>query len=196
MKTKKALPGILAAFIVLTAYSTGYSQETVVLLPHQSVITINGTSSLHDWEEKVEKFDVNLNLTFREKEISGIDMVSLTCQSVSITSDNSIMTHKTHNALQVEKYPEIIFKLVSVDHLTSKNGNFSGTLVGDIILAGVTKRIQLTFVGTHTGNKITIKGSKELNMNDFKIKPPTAMMGTLKTGEQITVSFQLNFQVS
>jgi hypothetical protein len=60
----------------------------------------------------------------------------------------------------------------------------------------VTKRIQLTFAGTHTGNKITIKGSKELNMNDFKIKPPTAMMGTLKTGEQITVSFQLNFQVS
>jgi len=196
MKTRIALPGILAAIIFFTAYSTGFAQETVVLLPGQSSITINGTSSLHDWEEKVEKFDVNLNLTFREKEISAIDMVSLTCKSVSINSDNSIMTHKTHNALQVEKYPEIIFKLVSVDHLTSKNGNFSGTLVGDIILAGVTKRIQLTFAGTHTGNKITIKGSKELNMNDFKIKPPTAMMGTLKTGEQITVSFQLNFQVS
>lgn len=196
MKTTIALPGILAAAIFLTTYSVCVSQETVVLLPGQSSITINGTSSLHDWEEKVEKFDVNLNLTFREKEISAIDMVSLTCKTVSITSDNSIMTHKTHNALQVEKYPEIIFKLVSVDHLTSKNGSFSGTLVGDIILAGVTKRIQLTFAGIHAGNKITIKGSKELNMNDFKIKPPTAMMGTLKTGEQITVSFQLNFQVS
>ncbi|MBN1789847.1 MAG: YceI family protein [Bacteroidales bacterium] len=196
MKTRRILPDILAAAILLISYSVCVSQETVVLLPGQSSITINGTSSLHNWEEKVEKFDVNLNLTFREKEISAIDMVSLTCKSVSITSDNSIMTRKTHNALQVEKYPEIVFKLVSVDHLTSKNGSFSGTLVGDIILAGVTKRIQLTFAGTHAGNKITIKGSKELNMNDFKIKPPTAMMGTLKTGEQITVSFQLNFQVS
>ncbi len=196
MKAIKTLPGIITAAILLTLNSIGFSQETVVLLPGQSSITIKGTSSLHDWEEKVEKFNVNLNLTFREKEISGIDMVNLTCETVSITSENSIMTHKTHNALQVEKYPEIIFKLVSVDHLTSQNGNFSGTLVGDIVLAGVTKRIKLTFAGTHAGNKVTIKGSKELNMNDFKIKPPTAMMGTLKTGEQITVSFQLNFQKS
>jgi polyisoprenoid-binding protein YceI len=168
----------------------------VALVPAQSTITIQGTSSLHDWEEKVEKFNVVLNLKFREKDIAGIDKVQLICKSGSIVSDNNIMTNKTHNALQVEKYPNIEFKLVSVDKLTSQNGKFSGTLVGDIILTGVTKRISLAFSGNHSGNNITIKGSKELNMQDFKIKPPTAMMGTLRTGDQITISFLLNFLVS
>jgi hypothetical protein len=41
-----------------------------------------------------------------------------------------------------------------------------------------------------------VKGTKQINMTDFNIKPPTAMMGTLKTANEVTVSFDLNFQVS
>jgi polyisoprenoid-binding protein YceI len=195
MKTSINLRAFIATPLLLCMTLAGLSQTTVNLIQNQSIITINGTSSLHDWEEKVGKFDVNLNLEFKENEIAGIDKVNFICKSSSIVSDNSIMTNKTHNALLVEKYPDIIFKLVSVDNLSSKNGDFSGKLIGDVILAGVTKRITLSFTGVHSGNKISIKGSKELNLIDFKIKPPTAMMGTLKTGEQVTVSFQLSFQV-
>jgi hypothetical protein len=172
------------------------AQSSVILVPSQSSVIIKGTSSLHDWEEKVEKFNVNLILQFSEKDISGIDHAHFSCKSGSIVSENSIMTRKTHDALQVEKYPDINFMLVSVDQLTSQNGNFSGTLLGDVTLAGITKRVTILFSGTRIGNKISIKGSKELNMNDYKIKPPTAMLGTLKTGEQITIDFQLQFRVS
>jgi polyisoprenoid-binding protein YceI len=193
MKTIRTLITVLLLIGITQAL---VSQTAVNLLPEQSTITIKGTSSLHDWEEKVEKFEVTLNLKFREKEITGIDKVHLICNSSSIASENFIMTNKTHNALMVDKYPDIIFKLVSVDKLSSQNGNFSGTLVGDVILAGVTKRITVAFTGVRSGNKISIKGLKELNMNDFKIKPPTAIMGTLKTGAEITVSFQLSFQIS
>lgn len=195
-KNLNTMRTLITLLMLLFISQATQSQNAAVLIPNQSTMTIKGTSSLHDWEEKVGKFDVNLNLKFREKEIAGIDKVHLICKSGSIVSDNSIMTNKTHNALQVEKYPDIIFKLISVDNLSSKEGSFSGTLVGDITLTGITKRVTIAFAGVHSGNKISIKGSKELNMNDFKIKPPTAMMGTLKTGEQVTISFQLNFQVS
>jgi hypothetical protein len=63
-------------------------------------------------------------------------------------------------------------------------------------LAGVTKRISVPFTGVQAGDKVSINGSKELKMSEFNIKPPTAMLGTLKTGDQVTVAFQLNFQVS
>ena len=196
MKTKNAYRNLLTfiTLFFLAFYVT--AQSPVVLVPAQSHVTISGTSSLHDWEEKVEKFNVNLKLRFSEKDISGIDHVQVICKAGSIVSDNSLMTSKTHDALKVDTYPDITFRLVSVDHLSSKNGSFTGTLVGDVTLAGVTKQITLAFSGTHIGNKIAIKGSKELNMNDFKIKPPTAMLGTLKTGEQVTISFSLQFQVS
>jgi polyisoprenoid-binding protein YceI len=195
MKRDSLLPGIIVFALTFTITSIS-AQQAVRLLPDQSEITIKGTSNLHDWEESVENFKVNLDLKFLENELKGIDHVHVTLMSNSIVSDNSIMTNKTHDALNVKKYPQIEFKLVSVDHLSSGNGKFSGTLVGDVTLAGVTKRISLAFSGIHTGNKISIKGSKELNMNDFKINPPKAMLGTLKTGEEVTISFQLNFQVT
>jgi len=194
MTTRSTL--LIIPVLLLAVFQPVLSQKAVSLIPTQSEITIKGTSNLHDWEESVKKFKVNLFLKFLEKEITAIEKVQVICESGSIVSENSIMTNKTHDALNVEKYPQIEFKLVSVDNLSSQNGKFSGTLVGDVILAGVTKRITLVFSGLHSGNKITIKGSKELNMNDFKIKPPTAMLGTLKTGEEVTISFQLNFQVT
>jgi len=197
MKTYKIYNSLLSGFLALILMQHAVAQQqAVTLIPDQSEITIKGTSNLHDWEENVESFKVNLFLKFQEKEIAGIDKVQVTLQSNSIVSENSIMTNKTHDALNVKKYPHIEFRLVSVDNLSSSDGKFSGTLVGDVTLAGVTKRISLAFSGVHSGNKISIKGSKELNMEDFKIDPPKAMLGTLKTGEEVTILFQLNFLVS
>ena len=100
------------------------------------------------------------------------------------------------DALQTDKYPEIVFTMASIDKLTSVNGKFSGVLTGDLTLAGVTKRISIAFTGHHENNRIKITATKDININDFKIKPPTAMMGALKTGENVLISFQLQFSVS
>ena len=40
---------------------------------------------------------------------------------------------------------------------------------------------------------INIKGEKTLKMSDFDVKPPTALLGTLKTGNDITIKFNLNY---
>lgn len=32
---------------------------------------------------------------------------------------------------------------------------------------------------------------KKLNMRDYKMEPPTAMMGTIKVGEEVTIDFDL-----
>jgi hypothetical protein len=55
---------ILAAMVVPAS-----SQQAVRLMPDQSEISIKGTSNLHDWEENVENFKVNLNLKFQENEL-------------------------------------------------------------------------------------------------------------------------------
>ena len=172
------------------------SQQSVRFLPTDSRIIITGTSNLHDWEETVEQFDVALVMKFEKNEILGIDHVHFNCKSGSISSDNSIMTNKTMDALRTDKYPEIVFTMVSIDKLVSVNGKFSGVLTGDLDLAGVTKRISIAFSGHYENNRIKITAAKDINLNDFKIKPPTAMMGTLKTGENVVISFQLQFSVS
>jgi hypothetical protein len=171
-------------------------QSQITLIPENSSVKINGTSSLHDWEETVEQFNVDFSLRYKENVIIGIDHVYFKCKSSSVMSDNSLMTSKTHDALKTDKYAEITFKLISADKFIFQNGKISGTLTGDVFLGGITKRISVAFAGNIAAGKINIKGSQTLNMNDFNIKPPTAMLGTLKTGEEVTIGFDLQFKVS
>ncbi len=192
-KTFRILQAVLF-FLVHTAIQPGYSQA--VLQSAASSVTIKGTSSLHDWEEKVGKFDVDLVFQYQENSITGIDKVLFKCQSKSITSESSLMNNKTYEALKTEKFTEISFKLISVERFTLQNGKLTGTLVGDLFLSGVTRRVSLDFSGSASGDKVIIRGFKNLKMSDFNITPPTALMGSLKTGDQVTIAFDLAFQVN
>lgn len=187
---------VIISAVILCIPGFGMAQKQVVLLPENSSITISGTSTLHDWEESIEKFDVNLELNFQDTKIAGVDKVEFKCQSASISSDYSIMTNKTLNALRAEKHPEIQFRMVSVEKFLIQQEKFSGILVGDLSVAGVTKRVRLEFSGHNGGNIINIVGSKQITMADFNVEPPTAMMGTLKTGDKVVVSFNLSFRLS
>jgi len=169
-------------------------QQTLKLIPSESRIIIKGTSNLHDWEENVEKFNVNVSMKMLNNEIQGIHYVHVTCKSSSIVSDHDIMTNKTLEALRTDKYPEIVFTMESVEKLVSVYGKASGILSGNLTMAGTTTRINIAFEGNISNNRVVITGSKDINMNDFKIKPPTAMLGTLKTGETVVISFHLQFQ--
>ncbi len=183
--------------LFLTGISvTSIAQEEVKLLPEKSSITIAGTSTVHDWEEQVKEFNVNFTLDLNDNKVTGIHNVGVVCQSASIVSDYTIMTSKTHNALRVEQHPEIVFDMITIEKLITNDHKFSGVLTGNLNMAGFTKRIRVEFTGSNGGNTITIKGSKQINMADFNIKPPTAMMGVLKTGEEVIVSFVLQFQLS
>jgi polyisoprenoid-binding protein YceI len=192
-KTLRILQTVLF-LLVHPAIQSGYSQA--VLQSAASSVTIKGTSSLHDWEEKVGKFDVDLVFQYQENSITGIDKVLFKCQSKSITSESSLMNNKTYEALKTEKFSEISFKLISVERFTLQNGKLTGTLVGDLFLSGVTRRVSLDFSGSASGDKVIIRGFKNLKMSDFNITPPTALMGSLKTGDQVTIAFDLAFQVN
>jgi len=195
MKKRGLLKSVFTAILISLTMNVR-SQLLVELLEDKSSITIQGTSSLHNWEEKVQKFDVDLVIELKENKVAGIHNASVICESSSIESGNSIMNNKTHDALKAEKHPRIIFKLISVDKLNQQGHNFTGVATGDLTVAGKTKRVQLNFQGSNGGKIISIKGSKEIRMTEFAIEPPTALMGTLKTGDEITISFNLHFQLS
>jgi polyisoprenoid-binding protein YceI len=170
------------------------SQNAIKFLPDSSTIQIKGTSNLHEWEEKVQKFNVILAFSYNNKEIKGIDKVQFSCSSASVEGESSIMNGKTHDALKVEKFPDIKYTMTEVESFQNNNGKISGSINGDLMLAGVTKKLNLTFTGTILSNRIILKGSKQINMTDFKIDPPTAMLGTLKTGDTVELIYSLQFK--
>jgi hypothetical protein len=57
---------------------------------------------------------------------------------------------------------------------------------------GATNKITLSISGkTLPGGDLQFTGSHSLKMTDYKMKPPTAMMGTIKVGDEVTVKFNL-----
>lgn len=184
----------LSVFVLFINTSNILSQQVYTAVPEGSSMKIEGTSTLHDWDMTVEKFNCNVDLILGNPSTT-IENVNFTGISEAISSHSSLMDNKSHDALKTSKYPEIRFSMSSPLKVESKGNTFSGTASGKLFIAGKYKIVSLPFTGKRTSdNTITITGSKQIDMTEFGIDPPTAMFGTLKTGKDVTVTFKLNLK--
>lgn len=151
-------------------------------------MSVDGTSSLHDWTSEVSKVDWSGKITTEGKVVKGFSDVTLTVAVTDIKSTKgSIMDDKTYEAFNYEKNPTIKFKLTSAT-MAGVNAKAHGTLT----MAGVTKPIVLN-VATKVlaDGYVNLSGSYAVNMKDYKMTPPKAVMGTIKVGEKVTLLFEL-----
>lgn len=185
----------VAAILAVSFPLESFSQSKAELVLPESKVSVRGTSNLHDWEVGFGKYDVNFSFSNTESGKLSIDNVKAVFSGASVTSDNSIMTSKARNALIAKNDSDIVFVSTSVENVINKDGKITGTMNGKLELGGVSRPIAFSFSGNINGDRIHITGSEEVNMNDYGIKPPTALLGTLKTGEKVTVELQLSFHI-
>ena len=105
------------------------------------------------------------------------------------------MDKKAHDALKEKKSPEIKFALNKNNNvrISGTSANFTGLLT----VAGKTKEVSLSAqFDIENPQKFLVSGSVPIKMSDFGIDPPTAMMGTIKTHDEVVVQFNLEFQKS
>jgi hypothetical protein len=156
-------------------------------------LTINGTSTMHDWEMKTSKIACNATFTFYEDgELGGLTLLNFTMPAESLKSERSGLDAVAYRALKTNKYPTITFNLISAT--VSKQGTVI-TCSGHLTVAGVTRTIDIVGAAQVNADKsINIKGNKQINMRDFDIEPPTFLFGQFTTGENVTISFNLTFR--
>lgn len=185
----------LTAILVMSFPHVSSSQAKAKINLPESKVSVRGTSSMHDWEVAFENYDVEFAFRHTENGKMSISNVKAVFAGASVTSDNSIMTGKARDALKVREHPEIVFISEGAETVIINDGKINGTLKGKLRLRGVFKSIEIAFSGNINGDKILILGSEEVNMTDYGIKPPTALLGTLKTGEKVTVELRLSFLI-
>ena len=62
---------------------------------------------------------------------------------------------------------------------------------GSLNIAGVTRPVDMMVKVLIRGNrKLIFEGSQTIKMSDFDIAPPTALFGTLKTGNEVAINFK------
>lgn len=145
-------------------------------------ITITGSSTLHDWEM------ISDNGTFTANAgNSSINDVKFVFPVRSLKSGKAAMDQNAYNALNAEKHKEIIFKALTIDTLSGNT-----TVNGSITINGITKAISVPVKVYDTDRGFTITGYILMKMTDFKVEPPVYMFGTIKTGDDIRIQFNIS----
>ena len=179
--------------IVFLTFSVAQAQ-TYRTVPKVSGVKIEGTSSIHAWESSSNQVSGELVLAETK---TGNQIHSLTFRVAvkSIKSGKGLMDSKTYDAFGNDKNPLITFQSTDVSQFKITGKEIDANLSGTLNMAGFTKKINITSSGkTLSDGSIQFTGSVPLKMSDFKMKPPTAMMGALKTGDAVTVKFDVTFK--
>jgi polyisoprenoid-binding protein YceI len=183
----KALNIILLTFLtfILVAPVSGQSYRLT-----KSDISIAGTSNLHDWESAVTKISWRGTFGFTDGVLSELSDVKVNIPVEGIISTKGrIMDGKTHDALKQEEHPNITFTMTSA---TITNNGTKVAAKGRLTVAGVTKTITLQVMITPLADgQYQVAGAYPMKMTDFGIDPPTALLGSLTTGDDVTIKFNL-----
>lgn len=177
---------LLILALILVTSSIGLAQYK--LDNNLSSMYIDGTSTLHDWTSTVEQMSGTLNAEVEGSTLKKLRSINVSIPVKSIKSGKSGMDKNTYNALDESNHPTITFKLK-----TYSIGETELTLSGELTIAGTTKMVKIKTPYEMTGNRIEIEGDHSMKMTDFNIEPPTAVMGTIKTGDEIVIRYNLVF---
>jgi len=151
---------------------------------------VSGTSTLHDWEMKSVSGTGIGNFSVSNSKLLSINEITILMPSESIKSGKGTMDRIAYEALKTDKYKIIKYVLKSAEKVNETTWN----LVGTYSIAGVSKEMK-TQVRTSINNGIiSLQGMNKITFNDFAMKPPTALFGTIKTGNDLIIKFNINFK--
>jgi len=163
-------------------------------LKEDSKMMVYGTSTIHDWE--VETSDLQGSVTINTNSDMQITDASITVPVEKMESGKGGMDKKMYGALDKKKHPNITYKLTnaSIDSMDTDAQTFKVNTTGDLTIAGTTRSIEMTLDGKKAADgSYGFTGSKTINMTDYKVDPPSAVFGTIKSGEEVTIKFDLTF---
>jgi len=192
---KTIMKAILA--VVILGWMTNapaLAQQEYRLSGDNYTLKIEGTSNIHDWEMEAEEVTGTAMVQFGENGLEGFEKVNVSVRSKKIESGKRIMNNKTYDALEVDDHPGIHYELISVSNLKTSGDQFSGEATGKLQIAGESSIMTIPFEGKIVdGNNFKINGNFSLKMTEFGIDPPKAMLGSLKTGNEVTLNFEFTF---
>lgn len=159
----------------------------------QSSMIIAGTSTLHDWEMEASNLNGSMDLEINKSTVD-LKSLKLTVPVKALKSGKSAMDNNAYKALKTEQHHSIKYELVSVSEQQKlSNGNYKMLSRGKLSVAGVSRILRIPITLKSSNNGVEISGTTTFNMSDFKVEPPSFMMGAVSTGDEITIKFSINY---
>ena len=183
-------------FLILILLGLGsflYAQEQPLVLA-ESKVTVFGTSNIHDWDVVAKSMSGKASFEVAGNQLKDIKTLSISVESESLKSGKSGMDKNTYKALKTDKFKTITYKIFNVTKVTLlEDGSYKVETQGDLTIIGVTKRISVPVIVKMNGKKAVVSGKFSIDMTHYTVVPPTALMGTIKTGKELTIDFKITY---
>lgn len=190
LATRIALP---LALVFLAAGWIALPPAKTLTFTQESRIWVTGTSTVHDWTCEASSFDGGVQLPAEGDALRNLTVTKVQVPVKALDCKNGTMHKKVADALKAKSNPNInfVFSGVSVGSAAADGGQnlkVSGTLE----IAGARKDVTIDAVGYAKGDgTYRFTGALPVQMSSFDVAPPTAMLGALKTGDQVVVNFDV-----
>jgi polyisoprenoid-binding protein YceI len=153
-----------------------------------SLVRVEGTSTLHAWTMEGSTINGSLDVTDTVRK-SGSAVVSIPVSSIRAEHDR--MNRLMADALKAKSNPDIRFELTSSAQQSGDAATFTLKTAGKLTIAGVTRDVAMDVSGIRNADgRYTLTGTLPIRMSDYGVTPPTAMMNTIKTGNDVKVTFR------
>jgi hypothetical protein len=191
IKKSKAMRNLMIIMMLFFAPMV-YAQQLTVNETNTK-LSIDGTSTVHDWTIEAEKFDGKADLTIENNALQGINSLSFNVQVKSLKSGKSAMDDNTYEALKEEDHPIIKYEFRSMDNVEVSGNTTTMDTKGLLTIGGTSKIVNMKVKADATSG-IVFSGDITFKMSVFEIDPPTAVFGTIKTGDEVTIKFNTQYK--
>ena len=187
---------ILIAFLTLASIGLAASYQVAPEAGTQFALTVEKTGLYRGKKHLFvfEKYSGKLVFDAQKPEQSSIqltiDSKSAVCKDdwVSAKDIKSIMEEMFGNMLAVKDYPTMTFSSTSIKPLGGNQFEAQGMLTIRNKPKPVMVSVQLDAADPQ---KLRLRGSAKINLKDYGLKPPSALLGVIGTKEEMPFAFDI-----
>ncbi|WP_316634288.1 YceI family protein [uncultured Flavobacterium sp.] len=182
MKTIKSI--LLAVVITLSLQLNAQRRYSL----SKSTFEVAGTSNIHDWTMRSSEGTGGANLIVTDSKLIDIKNLTITLLAESIKSSKTSMDNVAYEALDTKTYKNIKYILKSADKVNETTWLLTGTYT----IAGVSKDYKTQVrVSSNDSDTFVLQGSNRMTFADFEMTAPSAALGVVKAGKELTVLFNI-----
>lgn len=197
---------VSATLFLLGFFSPAYGQATecsaytTTTLLENSSMSITGSSTLHGWNVEATQYSVRFiipeswfdsNENWKGKDV---DELVVNAPVEHLDGGENKMNRDLRDALEFEEYPEIVFRWDNINFVGKTDTGKKAEVSGKINIAGVEREISFQAnIYLNEWSQIVARGNVPINMKDYGIEPPRALLGLIKTDENIELVYELYF---
>ncbi|TVZ25788.1 polyisoprenoid-binding protein YceI [Gillisia sp. Hel_I_86] len=194
MKNAKNLYLALGSTMILFFSCQVSLAQTFKITNSSSDVKVEGTSNVHDWEITAEELQGTMSVEIIDEQLVKIEKLDFTVIAESLKSGKGGMDKNTYKALKTDKFPKITYNLVKVDNIDCTSSSKCKIIAkGYLTIAGTKKSIDLVFDAKINDDEISLTGSTSFKMSTYNVEPPTALFGTITTGDEVKIKFKTVF---